>query len=161
MIAIQSNKKLQFPPASIGYVRMEIDLIQNKPIEEVYELRIIDTCFDIVLEKQLKKDYIPKITKEEPIALIEPTKEDYEEVEVIKVLNTHTRFKKYTYNELKQLSIKLNVDFSDKSLALQNINQLFQKGLLIIAQTECQQGISGEGKGMYFSEINDWESIVK
>lgn len=55
MIAIQSNKKLQFPPANVGYVKMEIDLIQNKPIEEVYEIRIIDTCFDIVLEKQLKK----------------------------------------------------------------------------------------------------------
>lgn len=161
MIAIQSNKKLQFPPASVGYVRMEIDLIQNKPIEEVYELRIIDTCFDIVLEKQLKKDYIPKITEEEPITLMEPIEQDYEEVETIKVLGTNTRLKRYTYNELKQLSTKLNVDFSDKSLALQNINQLFQKGLLIITQTECQQGISGEGKGMYFSEINDWESIVK
>ena len=51
MIAIKSNKKLQFPPASVGYVTMEIDLIQNKPKEELYELRIIDTCTDSVIEK--------------------------------------------------------------------------------------------------------------
>ena len=40
-----------------------------------------------------------------------------------------------------------------------NKNKLFQKGLLIIIQSECQQGISGEGKGMYFSEINDWQIL--
>ena len=159
MIAIQSNKKLQFPPASVGYVKMEIDLIQNKPIEEVYEIRIIDTCFDVVLEKQLKKDYIPKVTEEAPITLIEPTEEDYEDVEVVKVFGTNTRLKRYTYSELKQLSTKLNVDFSDNSLTLQNINELFQKGLLIIIQSECQQGISGEGKGMYFSEVDDWQIL--
>ena len=44
MIAIKSTKKLQFPPASIGYVTMEIDLVQNKPKEEVYELRIVEEC---------------------------------------------------------------------------------------------------------------------
>jgi|LakMenEpi03Aug12_release.lakeMendotaPanAssembly.Ray.scaffolds.fasta_scaffold00217_20 hypothetical protein len=159
MIAIQSNKKLQFPPANVGYVKMEIDLIQNKPSEEVYELRIIDTCFDKVIEKQLKKDYILQITPEKPINLIEPKEEDYEDVEVIKILGTNTRLKKYTYAQLKELSIQLNVDFSDNSLTLQNINELFQKGLLIIIQLECQQGISGKDKGMYFSKIEDWQIL--
>ena len=51
MVAIQSTKKLQFPPASVGYVKMEIDLIQNKPSEEIYEVRIVDTCFDNVKEE--------------------------------------------------------------------------------------------------------------
>jgi hypothetical protein len=156
MIAIQSNKKLQFPPANVGYVKMEIDLIQNKPIEEVYELRIIDTCFDIVLEKQLKPDYVPQVTTEDPITLIEPTPTDYIDVEVAKVLATTTRLKQYTYSQLKELSLNLNVDFSDKALTLQNINELFKKGLLLTTQMECQQGISGENKGLYFSEIIDW-----
>lgn len=159
MIAIQSNKKLQFPPASVGYVKMEIDLIQNKPIEEVYEIRIIDTCFDMVLEKQLKKNYVPKITEKEPITLIEPTEEDYEDVEIVKVFGTNTRLKRYTYSELKQLSTKLNIDFSDNSLTLQNINELFRQGLLVTTQLECQQGISGNKKGMYFSEVQDWITL--
>lgn len=44
MIAIKSKKDLMFPPSYRGIVTMKIDLIQNKPEEEVYELRIIDTC---------------------------------------------------------------------------------------------------------------------
>ena len=36
------------------------------------------------------------------------------------------------------------------------INELFRQGLLITTQQECQKGISGEGKGMYFSEAQDW-----
>ena len=53
IIAIKSNKKLQFPPTSIGYVVMEIDLIQNKPKEGIYELRIVDRCVEDVLEKDV------------------------------------------------------------------------------------------------------------
>jgi hypothetical protein len=159
MIAIQSNKKLQFPPASVGYIKMEIDLIQNKPNEEVYELRIIDTCFDKVLEKRLKKDFVTKTTKKPPTSLIEPTEKDYEDVEVVKVLATNVRLKQYPYSSLKELASVVRVDFSENTLVLDNINELFKKGLLITAQLECQQGISGEGKGMYFSEINDWEFV--
>ena len=145
MIAIQSTKKLQFPPASVGFVKMEIDLIQNKPSEELYELRIVDTCFDNIKE-EIK-------TLNEQGELVKEVKD------TVKVFGTNVRFKTYTYAQLKQLATQLNVDFSDNTLTLENINQLFREGLLLITQLECQQGISTPGKGMYFSEAQDWISV--
>ena len=142
MIAIKSTKKLQFPPASIGYVTMEIDLIQNKPNDEVYELRIIDTCTDVVIEKT----FVPNIQGE-----IEE-----QEKEVVKVLGTNIRSKSYTYQELSQLGQILNLNISNFPSLTDYINELFRQGLLITTQQECQKGISGEGKGMYFSEAQDW-----
>ena len=50
---------------------------------------------------------------------------------------------------------KLQIPTSVQEL-LDSINELFRQGLLITTQQECQKGISGEGKGMYFSEIQDW-----
>ena len=145
MIAIQSNKKLQFPPASIGYVTMEIDLIQNKPKEEVYELRIVDTCTDVVIEKT-------------PVLNMQGEIEE-EEKEVVKVLGTNFRYKSYTYQELTQLGQILNIDASNFPSLIDYINELFKQGLLVTTQQECQEGISGEGKGMYFSEAQDWVII--
>ena len=142
MIAIKSTKKLQFPPASIGYVTMEIDLIQNKPNDEVYELRIIDTCTDVVIEKT----FVPNIQGE-----IEE-----QEKEVVKILGTNIRSKSYTYQELSQLGQILNLNISNFPSLTDYINELFRQGLLITTQQECQKGISGEGRGMYFSEIQDW-----
>lgn len=159
MIAIQSNKQLQFPPANVGYVRMEIDLIQNKPNEGVYELRIIDTCFEKIITQKLKPSYVPQYTTDEPPILIEPLPTDYEDIETEKVLEKHTRFKKYGYEDLKQLAQSLNIDFSDTLLTVENINSLFREGLLLVTQGECQAGISGVGKGMYFSEVTDWELV--
>ena len=142
MIAIKSTKKLQFPPASIGYVTMEIDLVQNKPKEEVYELRIVDTCTDVVVEKT-------------PILNIQGEIEE-EEKEVVKVLGTNVRSKIYTYQELSQLGQILKLNVSDFPSLTDYINELFRQGLLITTQQECQKGISGAGKGMYFSEVQDW-----
>ena len=142
MIAIKSTKKLQFPPASIGYVTMEIDLVQNKPKEEVYELRIVDTCTDVVVEKT------PILNIQGEIA--------EEEKEVVKVLGTNVRSKIYTYQELSQLGQILKLNVSDFPSLTDYINELFKQGLLITTQQECQKGISGEGKGMYFSEAQDW-----
>lgn len=48
MIAVKSNKVLQFPPTYRGIVTMEIDMIINRPEAEAYEMRIIDTCTKIV-----------------------------------------------------------------------------------------------------------------
>ena len=142
MIAIQSTKKLQFPPASVGFVTMEIDLIQNKPKEELYELRIIDTCTDSVIEKIA----VPNIQGE-----IEE-----QSAEVLKVLGTNIRSKSYTYEELSQLGQILKLNVSNFPSLTDYINELFRQGLLITTQQECQKGISGEGKGMYFSEAQDW-----
>jgi hypothetical protein len=144
MIAIQSKVKLQFPPACVGFVKMEIDLIQNKPSEEVYEIRIIDTCFEIINGEQ---------------EVLENGEFVKKQVEVEKILGTNTRLKKYAYAELIGIGKMLNIDFSDNSKTIENINELFSKGLLLITQSECQQGISGEGKGMYFSNVQDWETV--
>ena len=145
MIAIQSNKKLQFPPASVGFIKMEIDLIQNKPSEELYEVRIVDTCFDNVKEKVE--------TLNEKGEIVEEIKD------TVKVFGTSVRIKVYPYAQLKQLATQFNVDFSDNTLTLENINELFREGLLLITQSECQQGISTPGRGMYFSEAQDWVKL--
>ena len=51
MITIKSNKELFFGQAKVGYVRMAIDTITNRPSERTYELKIIDTCFKIEQEE--------------------------------------------------------------------------------------------------------------
>ena len=145
MIAIQSNKKLQFPPASVGFIKMEIDLIQNKPSEELYEVRIVDTCFDNVKEEVE--------TINDKGELVKETKD------IVKVFGTNVRFKQYAYAQLRKLATQLNVDFSDNTLTLENINELFREGLLLTTQLECQQGISTPGRGMYFSEAQDWVKL--
>ena len=145
MIAIQSNKRLQFPPASVGFIKMEMDLIQNKPSEGLYELRIVDSCIDTITEtvSSLKPDGTP----------------EENQVETTKVLASTTRFKTYTYEQLNQLGNLLQINTTDFSSLTDYINELFRKGLLLITQQECQQGISMPGKGMYFSEAQDWEII--
>ena len=145
MIAIQSTKKLQFPPASVGFVKMEIDLIQNKPSEELYELRIVDTCFDNIQEEVETLNELGEVVKSI--------------VDTVKVYGTNIRLKQYTYAQLKELETQLNVDFSDNTPTLENINELFRKGLLITTQLECKQGISGKGEGMYFSAAEDWITL--
>ena len=124
---------------------MEIDLIQNKPSEELYEVRIVDTCFDNVKEKVE--------TLNEKGEIVEEIKD------TVKVFGTNVRIKVYPYAQLKQLATQLNIDFSDNTLTLENINELFREGLLLITQSECQQGISAPGKGMYFSEAQDWVKL--
>lgn len=145
MIAIKSNKKLQFPPASVGYIIMEIDLIQNKPKEKLYELRIVDTCTDTVIEKIT----VPNIQGEM----------EEQNTEVLKTLGTNVRLKTYTYDELAMLGKILQLNVLDFPSLTDYINELFRQGLLITTQQECQKGISGEGRGMYFSEAQDWEII--
>ena len=131
-----------FPPSFKGTVTMRIDLIQNKPEEEIYEMRIIDTCTQEVEEE------------------IEVPVGDEGEVEnqtrtFIKQLGQQvTRFKTITYTELDALSSILNVDMSDKTKIRENINELFRLGLLIITRKECS-----EGEGMYFSDSEDWEIV--
>lgn len=137
MIAIKSNKELMFPPSFRGIVTMKIDLIQNKPEQEIYELRIIDTC---------TKDEVTQIP-------IEGDEESTVPHTVTKILgNEVVRFKTMTYDELDQLTSMLDVNMSDKTKLRENINELFRQGLLVITQKECM-----EGQGMYFSEATDWE----
>lgn len=142
MIAIKSNKNLMFPPNHRGIVIMEIDLIQNKPSEEVYELRIIDKCIQEVEETYEETDPITGQTEEKTRT-------------VIKQLGTEQiRPRKYHYNFLNQLSQELHLNIEDFSSYTEYINELFRQGLLIITKQECLNG-----KGMYFSEAQDWEIV--
>lgn len=147
MIAIQTNKDMIFN-SSKGKIRMEIDLISNRPSEKVYEMRIIDSVNkDFEEEQQIPIiDDLGNITFETKIVIINKTLEE-----------KAPRFKIMTYDELRQLVEVLNVDVSQGDI-MDNFHFLFRKGLLIVTQQECLAGISGEpNKGMYFTEAQDWE----
>lgn len=145
MIAIKSNKDLMFPPSFKGIITMKIDLIQNKPEQEIYELRIIDTCTKEVDEEQ----QVPVKDKDGNFVF------ETQLAKVNKVFGKEVvRFKTMTYDELDQLTSILKINMSDKSKLRENINELFRLGLLAITQKECV-----EGQGNYFSEAQDWEIV--
>lgn len=149
-IAIESKSKLMFPPANIGFVEMEIDLIQNKPSLNKYELRIIDRCFIYEDKEQ------PTYNEKGNLILDDDGNAVMQTVQVKKILGENIRKKEYPYTILAQLAQTLNVDFS-QGLMTDNINNLFRQGLLLETQMECQQGITTEGKGMYFSTADTWK----
>lgn len=152
-IIIQSTKKLQFPPRFYGFVSMEIDLIQNKPAENKYEIRIIDSVYEY--EEQIIETVENNSEKHQAQQLQTKT----ETVRLKKILAQETRMRSYTYEELSQLSTLLALDKSQFSTETEYINELFRQGLLITTQKECIEGIAGKGFGMYFSASTDW--IIK
>lgn len=143
-ILIQSNKKLQFPPSSIGFVDIEIDLAQINPILETWSLRLVDKCWDIFPVK----DEEGKVIKNE----------DGTDKTEIKILGTNPRgLKTYTFAELSMISSMLPISMTDKAKLSENIAKALQYGILLVTQKECMDGISGmPGKGMYFSSAEDW-----
>lgn len=152
-IAIVSTEKLQFPPRFHGYIEMNIDLIQNKPEQGIYELRITDTCFDWIDEVYQEPVTVPAEREgEEPkITYVEKTRR------VRNILAQNTRPPKiYTYEELEQLSSFLKLDRKKFKSDVEYINELFRQGLLLTTQQECVEGISGEGLGMHFSRVDVW-----
>lgn len=157
-IAIVSKEKLQFPPRFQGYVEMNIDLIQNKPEQEVYELRIIDTCFDWVEETYREPIITPSETEGEPPTITYSDEEKTKRVKTILAQNTRPP-KIYTYEQLEQLSAFLELDRKKFKSDVEYINELFRQGLFIMTQKECAENLSGEGLGMYFSRANQWEIV--
>lgn len=144
MIAIQTKKDVIFK-TSKGKVRMEIDLIQNKPNEKVYELRIIDSVYKNVTENIQKG-----MDKNDQPILEERT--SFKQVD-----KNEARFKTFKYEEFDALVSAMGVD---TSVSVDAINDVFRQGLLFITQQECQAGITGEpGFGMYFTEAQDWEIV--
>ena len=146
MIAIQTNKDFIFN-TSRGKIKMEIDLIQNKPLEGIYEMRIIDSVSKMVTENV-------------QIGYSEQNQPIYEEKTFEKVLDKKApRFKTLTYAELDTLAENLNVDMTTGNLR-ENYNELYRQGLLLFTQNECINGITGEaGFGMYFTQAQDWEVV--
>lgn len=148
MIAVKSNKDLNFFPIYTGKVTMRIDMIINRPEAEAYEMRIIDTCTKIVQKEVPIMDENGQPTAETEL-------KDFVEVQGKPI----TRFKLMTYDELDVLAEALDIDMTVGNLR-ENINELFRRGLLFITQKECVDGINGEpGSGMYFTEAQDWEII--
>ncbi|MBU8884078.1 hypothetical protein KSK37_13370 [Kaistella sp. DKR-2] len=144
MIAIKSNKDLMFPPSFKGTVTMKMDLIQNKPDQQVYEIRITDTCTKEVEEEiEVSVDTDGENQTQTQTQLV--TKQFGKE---------QVRFKTMSYAELDALASELNIDLSDKTQLRENINELFRQGFLLVTQKECL-----EGRGIYFSEAQDWETV--
>ena len=144
MIQIKSNKILMFPPSYRGFVTMTIDIIQNHPNDQLYTMRLVDSCYKIEQE-------------ERDVYSVDENGEEVHTTETIdvkvKLGNDIVRFKTMTYAELDQLATILNVDMTVGVLR-ENINELFRQGLLLTTQ---QEAINGEG--MYFSEPQDWEIV--
>lgn len=141
MIAIKTKTHKQFPPSFVGYIKMEMDLIQNIPGGEQYNLRIIDTCY---IEEEIE---VPVFNEGETTL---------EKQIIQKQLGGQiTRFKVMTYDELDQLAKLLSVDMTDKTKLRENINELFRQGLLFITQQECRNN-----QGQYFTKAEDWEIII-
>ena len=142
-IAIRTKTKKQFPPKFLGFIEMEIDLIQNNVADQLYSLRIKDSCIDVA-ESTETNEQGEGVTKQEEIVLI----------------SMYRDLKTYTYEEVDFLSKMLQLDRSKFKSETEYINELFRKGLLITTQKECVDGLGGApGLGMFFTEASDWEIV--
>lgn len=139
-IAIESTRKLPFDPISRieGFVRVEIDLYQRT--EKGWYLRIKDSCSYEMEEIQEQPN--PDNPEETiPISIM---------VQKQKVL---IREKEYPAEFLNTLAIAVNAKklIQNETFAL-DLDNLFKVGLLALTQQECM-----EGKGIYFSNAEDWK----
>nr|DAM45110.1 MAG TPA: hypothetical protein [Caudoviricetes sp.] len=145
MISIKSNKELFFGQAKLGYVRMHIDMIINRPTERTYELKIVDSCFKLEEEEVPVYDEVNHVYERKTVTV---------EVPIAK----KDRFVTYNYETVEGLAKVLNLKRTDFDSDTKYINELFRQGLLLTTKKECQDSISGiSGKGMYLSEVQDWE----
>lgn len=145
MIAIRSNKELFFGEAKAGFIRMEIEEIINRPATQTYTLRIVDTCF-----KEIEEE-IEVWNETEGVMKTERIKDE-------RTQGQKTRYVSYSYDQFKILAKVLKLDKSKFPSEVEYINELFKLGLLIVTQKECKESLAGyENKGMYLSEMADWE----
>lgn len=154
-IAIKTKERLNFPPSYFGFIETKIDMIQNKPEQEVYELKIIDTCYDFTDEQVIKIVHSFTETGESHMEEVEET------MRVKKIYNTHVAFKTYSYEKLSQLSSVLNLQRSDYHTETDYINALFLHGLLAETQKECIEGLHGTGKGKFHTTADQWEIVTE
>ena len=139
-IAIKSKRKLPFDLVLRieGFVKVEIDLYQRT--KKGWYLRIIDTCTYEIEEMQVQPN------PENPEEMIQvPVKvEQYKSI---------TREKEYPAEFLNGLALAVNAKkiLKNETFA-EDLDKLFKVGLLALTQKECV-----EGKGIYFSNAEDWE----
>lgn len=141
-IAIESTRKLPFDPVVRieGFVKVEIDLYQRT--EKGWYLRIVDTCTYEV--EEMREQSNPE-NSEETIKV--PV--------MVEKQKSVIREKEYPAEFLNTLAIAVNAKelIKNESFAL-DLDKLFKAGLLALTQKECM-----EGKGVYFSETQDWEIV--
>ncbi|MDY3512947.1 hypothetical protein PG303_06950 [Riemerella anatipestifer] len=158
-IQLKSTRKLSFPPFHNGYVTMTVDLIQNKPLEEKYELRIIDSCHEEV-EEEINVPIYPenfdfKDMSPENQSLVTFEKQKQK---VTKMLgNPITRFSVQPYSQIKQLVQLLQSKTQIKQMDLDDaIIEAFRQGLYFTTKDE----IENKNLKWYGCEsIEDWEIV--
>lgn len=135
LISIESTRELPVDMISrdSGIIAVEIVNFEKKINEGIWRLTL--------------KDYI---IKEEIVG------QDSVGQDIIQEIKTEitTRFSEYTDEEMNTLSALVNLPAPDASELAEFVEEVFRQGLLLKTQQECLQG-----KGIYFSEAQDWVII--
>ncbi|MDY3522024.1 hypothetical protein D1J36_008000 [Riemerella anatipestifer] len=158
-IQLRSTKELNFPPFHKGYITIDVDLIQNKPKEEKYELRIVDTCTKEV-EEEIQVPIYPDNFDHTDFSEENQNKVTFEtrKQKVTKILGTpNVRFSIQTYEQTKQLVQLLQSKTQIKQIDLDEaIIEAFRQGLYLITKDEIE---NKDLKWYGCESINDWEIV--
>ncbi|WPC14600.1 hypothetical protein LEQ04_08400 [Riemerella anatipestifer] len=138
---------------------MDVDLIQNKPKEEKYELRIVDTCTKEV-EEEIQVPIYPDDFNPTDFSEENQSKITFEtrKQKVTKVLGTPiTRFSFQSYEQVKQLVRLLQSKTQIKQMDLDDaIIEAFRQGLYFTTKDEIE---NRDLKWYGCESINDWEIV--
>lgn len=149
MIKIKSVRELTFDPVTrvTGIIEVEVVSYLRNSRNKTYNLTLQDTVF--IPAKTMEEIYIPAKYNEDG-TIKEP--ERFEEVEVDYFeTESSTRNRIYKDDELTALLQGMEIE---QPISVNNIDDVFRQGLLFITQMECEQG-----KGIYFSDAQDWEIV--
>ncbi len=143
-ITIKTTKEFFFGGAKKGIIKMCITEKLDKPEDEKYYLKIVDSCVKEREELRPKVDETGAVIGTETII-----EED--------VLGSIERYLTFTYAELNAIAKALNLNIKYFENITDFINELFRQGFLFVTVNECKAGILGEkGKGRYQTTAPDW-----
>ena len=150
MIQIKSKKPLVFDVVTRkkGIITVEIVSYTRNPNSKTFTLNINDT---MTFQTEYKwMDVVPEYYDKDGVY-----HEAYEK-EVIDVMeDSETKHRQRTYKDSELLALVSQIEGLNETLNIDDIinqtDDLFSKGLLLITQQECL-----EGKGIYMSEAEDW-----
>lgn len=123
-----------------GFIETKVYLIQIVPEEKSWYLSLQDTCFDMVLKRIFNSD----TNQEEEVIM----REDYAYIQ--------RPGKKFSNEEIDNIAKLVNINRQSFSSEVEYIYSVFQKGLLLITQQECNKGILETGKGLYGTTAETW-----